>query len=219
MSQLGQYTCKNCRWVHVRIPMQEARFARRECFQCGAPAIGSNFYPTKSGEVPRGATLQSIVMRDQMQFIDVSIFTDLRRMRAFVRRGMMVRLARGIYATPADIDAHRGYLIEHVAQALRPGHLSYVSLEYRLSELSVISQVCMILTVATTGSSGLVHTRVGRIEFTHVDRMEDEIRTRCFEGDERPMPVASKLLAYEDLVNADRNLNMVDMEELAVSEE
>jgi hypothetical protein len=158
------------------------------------------------------------VIDDSPAFLDLEPFSDCWKMRRAVRAAGLVRVARGLYLHPGDIAAHRVWLLEHIAIAFRPANLVYLSFESHLSEWGAISQIPMLLTVATTGPSELVRTRHGRIEFTHVDGPRDEILARTIVGDPRPLRVASPRMAYEDLVRERRSLGLVDLEELEAVE-
>src|SRR6195256_4916314 len=90
-------------------------------------------------------------------------------MKRLADQGVLVRAARGVYVNPharsMPRDVRRGLI-----RFLRPREVTYVSLEYRLSEAGVISQIATALTCMTTGSPGRFDTPWGAIEFTHTDR-------------------------------------------------
>ena len=80
---------------------------------------------------------------------DKSRQKSLQRM---VNAGLLTRAAKGVYVNPAAASRRAGWVIEELAKALRPGQLSYVSLESILSEYGIISQIPMSrLSVMTTG--------------------------------------------------------------------
>ncbi len=127
---------------------------------------------------------------------------------------ILTRAARGLYVNPAASSKNR-WIAEEVAKALRPGCLSYVSLESILSEYGVISQIPMNrLTVMTTGARGLVETPYGTIEFTHTKRGVAEIVKRTLAAKGRPLRIATKQAAVRDLLRVGRNVNMMDPEAL-----
>lgn len=136
--------------------------------------------------------------------------TSLRR---FVRDGTLQRACRGVYVLPrARSDG--GHTVEHVAVALRRGHYSYVSLESALSEYGAISQVPLsVVTVVTTGRSGLVATTWGTIEFTHTKRSRSAVLAGIVDIG-RPLRFARARTALADLRRVGRNLHLVDLEEL-----
>lgn len=72
-------------------------------------------------------------------------------LQRMVADGLLQRVARGLYLNPAATSKNR-WIAEEIAKALRPGHLSYVSLESILSEYGAISQIPINrMTVMTTG--------------------------------------------------------------------
>ena len=100
-------------------------------------------------------------------------------------------------------------------KALRPGKLSYVSLESMLSEHGVISQIPLSrLTVMTTGAGGVHKTPFGTIEFTHTKRSVPDILERTVFIKGRPLRIAKKRAAVTDLLRVGRNTDMIDYEEL-----
>ena len=137
-------------------------------------------------------------------------------LQRMVADGLLVRAAKGVYVNPVA-RSRTGWIIEDVAKALRPGKLCYVSLESMLSEFGVISQVPVShITVMTTGASGLARTPYGDIEFTHTKRRVSDIVQCTLVAKGRPLRIATKQTAYRDLVRVGRNVNMVDLDELAV---
>ncbi len=128
--------------------------------------------------------------------------------------GLLVRAARGVYVFGPAATRHRGWMIEHVAQALRPGEFNYVSLESILSEYGVISQIPMDrLTVMTTGAKGTHQTPFGVIEFTHTRRSIPDLLDRTLAVEGRPLRIAKKQAAIQDLRRVGRNVDMMDMDE------
>lgn len=135
-------------------------------------------------------------------------------LQRMVADGILVRACKGIYVNPAA-RSRDGRLIEKVAQALRPGFFSYVSLETMLSEYGVISQIPVDrITLMTTGAKGTYQTPFGTIEFTHTKRRPAEIIKRTLPMPGRPLRVASKAAAIQDLVRAGRNTNMMIASEM-----
>jgi hypothetical protein len=107
---------------------------------------------------------------------------------------------------PTDV---RGGLIRF----LRPREISYVSLESRLSEAGIISQVTTALTCMTTGSPGRFDTPWGAIEFTHTDR-DIEQGTDVHVRDDGVLE-ADIERAARDLRRVGRNTQLIDEEALA----
>ena len=140
-----------------------------------------------------------------------SMDQSLKRM---VADGILQRAARGLYVNPVAASKNR-WIAEEVAKALRPGNLSYVSLESMLSEYGVISQIPINrMTVMTTGASGLIETPYGTIEFTHTKRSTAEIVRHTVVVKGRPLRIATKPAAIRDLLRVGRNVNMMDLQEL-----
>lgn len=136
-------------------------------------------------------------------------------LQRMVKDGILDRAARGIYVNASAASRNAGRLIEEVAKALRPGKFCYVSLESILSEYGVISQIPMSrLTVMTTGASGMHETPYGVIEFTHTKRSVPDVLNRTIFIKERPLRIAKKQAAAQDLLRIGRNTDMIDYEEL-----
>ena len=133
-------------------------------------------------------------------------------MKRLADQGVLARAARGVYVNPyarsipKDV---RGGLIRF----LRPRELTYVSLESRLSEAGVISQVATALTCMTTGSPGRFDTPWGAIEFTHTDRpiavgTDVHMREDC-------VLEATTERSARDLRRVGRNTGLIDEDTLA----
>jgi hypothetical protein len=133
-------------------------------------------------------------------------------MKRLADQGVLVRAARGVYVNPQarslPADVRRG-----LVRFLRPREVSYVSLEAKLSEAGVISQIATVLTCMTPGSPGRFDTPWGAVEFTHTDR-DIEVGTDVVVGDagtlEATIPTAAR-----DLRHVGRNLGLVDEGRLA----
>jgi len=129
-----------------------------------------------------------------------------------VRTGTLVRACRGVYVNP-HAQSFGSRVIEHVAQAMRPGAYSYVSLESLLSEFGAISQIPLDrLTVMTTGRKGVYKTPYGVIEFTHTRRPVREVLAHIRQVEGRPLRIASKKAAWRDLKRVGRNVQLVNQE-------
>lgn len=121
--------------------------------------------------------------------------------------GVLIRAARGIYVNPLARSLPsdpRSALVPF----LRPGEFSYLSLEARLSEAGVISQVATVLTCMTTGPSGKFDTPWGSIEFVHTDRPVTAQSGVEFAG--KDLPRASIERAWRDLKRVGCNVGLVD---------
>ena len=139
-------------------------------------------------------------------------------MKRLSDQGVLIRAARGVYINPTarsrPADMRRGLL-----RFLRPREINYVSLESKLSEAGVISQIATVLTCMTTGSRGRFETSWGTIEFTHTDR-EIEVGTDVVVQDDGTLEATIRT-AVRDLRRVGRNLDLIDEEILAeaISEE
>jgi hypothetical protein len=133
-------------------------------------------------------------------------------MKRLADQGVLTRAARGVYVNPyarsMPSDVRTGLI-----RFLRPGELTYVSLESRLSEVGAISQVTTALTCMTTGSPGRFDTPWGAIEFTHTDRAI-AIGIDVHAGDDGVLR-ATVERAARDLRRVGRNVNLIDEQTLA----
>ena len=137
-------------------------------------------------------------------------------LQRMVGDGLLIKAARGVYAYGLASPEHQRWRIEEVAQALRPGKLCYLSLESMLSEYGVISQIPVDrLTVMTEGAGGIHKTPFGVIEFTYTKRVVPDILDRTFSVEGRPLRLAKKWAAVQDLRRVGRNVDMMDPDELA----
>lgn len=133
-------------------------------------------------------------------------------MKRLSDQGVLVRAARGIYVNPnarsLPPDVRRG-----LVRFLRPREISYVSLEAKLSEAGVISQIATVLTCMTTGSPGRFDTPWGAVEFTHTDR-KIEVGTDVIVQDDGTLEATIRTAA-RDLRRVGRNLGLIDEAVLA----
>jgi predicted transcriptional regulator of viral defense system len=133
-------------------------------------------------------------------------------LQRLVKAGLLVRACRGVYVNPYA-HSFDSRVIERIAQALRPGEYTYISLESMLSEYGEISQIPVDrVTLMTTGRKGLYKTPYGVIEFTHTDRAVSDILTHINQVDGRPLRLADKATAWRDLKRVGRNTIMVNRE-------
>ncbi|AQP37154.1 MULTISPECIES: hypothetical protein [Vibrio] len=102
---------------------------------------------------------------------------------------------------------------DKLALSLREDELCYISFEDALSRWSVISQIPMVLILGTTGKSGLYKTRFGSIEFVHIPHCHEIILANTTEP-YYTIRLAKKFFAFEDLKWIDRNMHLIDYEEL-----
>lgn len=127
---------------------------------------------------------------------------------------LLIRACQGIYVNPAA-NNKGARVIEDVAKAMRPGCFSYVSLESMLSEYGVIAQIPLSrITIMTTGAHGTCATPFGTIEFTHTKRRVASILERSMHVQGRPLRIARKRAAVQDLLRVGRNAGMIDWDEV-----
>lgn len=129
-----------------------------------------------------------------------------------VKDGLLVHACRGVYVNP-HANSYDGYVIEHIAKALKRGAYNYISLESMLVEYGAISQMLLDrLTVMTTGRKGTVKTPYGVIEFTHTNRSVEDILNSVVTVESRPLRLATLETAWRDLKRVGRNTDMVNVE-------
>ena len=136
-----------------------------------------------------------------------------RLLGALANAGVLVRIVKGVYigATAKQI-AGLGFAGKLIG-AIRPGRMSYLSLEYALAEWGSMSQIPQRWTLMTTGRRGEFHTPIGTFEFTHTKRDPMEIVARTSTHPQLGAKLAHPDLALEDLRRTRRNLHLVDMED------
>ena len=144
-----------------------------------------------------------------MMFPDEQEKSLEKSLQRLVADGIVERVAKGVYVN-LTATSKNGYLIERIAIALRRDSFSYVSLESILSEYGVISQIPVShITIMTTGAKGLYKTPYGTIEFTHTKRRRAEIASRTLSAPNRPLRIATKAAAVQDLLRVGRNVNLL----------
>ncbi|CAK3543062.1 hypothetical protein [Vibrio crassostreae] len=102
---------------------------------------------------------------------------------------------------------------EHLILALRASNDCYISFEDALSRWGVISQIPMMMILATTGASGWYSTPFGRFEFIHVEHSSKQIEEQTVDTG-HPISIAKKEWAYKDLKEVKRNMHLIDYVEL-----
>lgn len=147
-------------------------------------------------------------------YFDESHATLRQSLVRHARSGIITHLCRGVYANLRSRNKPV-YSREATVPYLRPGNLTYVSLETVLSDWGIISQIPYVLTCMTNGRRGVFEMRIGTVEFTHFSRRSvDFLRTDLHWDKERRIWYASPALAWHDLKKANRNTGLVDKEAL-----
>lgn len=130
-------------------------------------------------------------------------------LQRFVKAGLLERAARSVYIFNYSKHKHSTSTIERIAIDLRRGFYNYVSAETALHEHGLISQIPQRLTVMTSGSSGLLKTKFGVIEFTHTKRTPISIYESTVEVG-RPLRLATEDAALRDLKRINRNTHLLE---------
>ena len=125
---------------------------------------------------------------------------------------VLKRAARGVFIYSRSKNPWT-HVAEELARTLRRGFHTYISLESALSEYGVISQIPMQLTLITTGRPGEFKTAFGTLEFVHTRRDPSDFVDRLVDVG-RPLRMANKELALEDLRRNNRNMHLVQEDEL-----
>lgn len=127
-----------------------------------------------------------------------------------VKKGLLRRVAKGLYEsriTPPDATT----AIYKIAKKLRPGVISYVSLESQLSASGLISQLPIDrLTLVTKGRSGVFKTPYGVIELTHSKKKLSHIAAQLNFDPSIQMYRATDQQALADLKDCNRNLGLLE---------
>ena len=103
-----------------------------------------------------------------------------------------------------------------MAARLRDNYFCYLSLESILSEAGVISQIPMgYITLMTNGRSGIINChKFGKIEFIHTKKPISILRSDIYYNNRYQLWCANVSLAYRDMTDTKRNLDLVDFEVL-----
>lgn len=126
------------------------------------------------------------------------------------KRGSLRRVARNLYEsviTPPDPITAPYKIIKK----MRPGVLTYVSLESQLSHTGHISQIVMDhFTLITKGRGGLFTTPYGTLEFIHTKKPISSIMPRLYFDPTIAMLRAQPEQAIADLKACRRNLHLLE---------
>ena len=108
--------------------------------------------------------------------------------------------------------------VGHIATFLRPGEVTYESLESAASQWGFISQIPLgRISCVTTGAEGLVDTRFGAIEFIHTDDDSNDVKRGILDRMPRNrLPIATEERCLHDLVSRKRSLELIDWDEVDV---
>ena len=134
--------------------------------------------------------------------------------KRLLSEGVLSRVARDGYFY--EFSHPRDSVIGRIAVFLRPGELTYESLESAASQWGVISQIPLDRIMCVTGgAAGEVRTRFGVIDYEHTDEgaslIVDEIADR---EPRNALPIASKERCISDLLKYGRSVELIDWEEV-----
>lgn len=130
-------------------------------------------------------------------------------------KGLLTGLCKGYYIYQKANEC-RGYELFRLAAHLREGCLCYLSLENVLSEAGIISQIPVnYAAFMTNGRSGKIKcSNFGTIEFIHTKKDINALAKYLIYDKEYRIWKASVPLAYRDMLNTKRPLDLIDEEAL-----
>ncbi len=130
-----------------------------------------------------------------------------------VKKGILVRLCLGYYLYP-KAPYQKGYELYNLATILRKNNFCYLSLESILSEAGIISQIPInTITVMTNGRRGKINCgKFGTIEFIHTKKDINSIAKQLVYDRNYQIWKASPKLAYQDMLDTKRPLDLIDKE-------
>lgn len=140
--------------------------------------------------------------------------TFYRALKIHEKNGLIRQLAHGVWYNPEARSIPEEAAC-HAVSWLRPLSFNVLSLETVLSECGAISQMPSALTLVTDGPSHRFDTALGTIEFVHSSALKATDDDNYHFDERRQLWVASPEQAYRDLKRSGRNLNLVDVAELA----
>lgn len=124
------------------------------------------------------------------------------------KSGVIKRVSKGVYMTPRATSMPR-YALESLVKYIRSRELNYLSLESKLSEEGLVSQIPNRLTFMSTGRTQTFKTPLGIIEFVHTKKDPSEILKDVEFDKERNIYVATQEKALKDLKRTRRSLDLV----------
>lgn len=129
------------------------------------------------------------------------------------KNGLLRRVCRGLYLYP-KVEYPAGLILYHAAARLRAHEFNYISLESALSDAGVISQIPMNwITLMSSGRSYIFDCGTfGHIEFIHTKKSPDQVASQISYDSRCHLWRASVALALRDMVQARRDMDLVDWE-------
>lgn len=129
------------------------------------------------------------------------------------KNGLLRRVCRGLYLYP-KVEFPAGLVLYHAAARLRASDFNYLSLESVLSDAGVISQIPMNwITLMSSGRSYIFGCgNFGHVEFIHTKKSPEQVESQISYDPRCRLWRASVDLALRDMVQARRNMDLVDRE-------
>lgn len=129
------------------------------------------------------------------------------------QKGLLQRVCRGLYLYP-NVNYPAGLILYKAAAKLRAKEFNYISLESSLSDVGVISQIPMNwITLMSSGRSYTFNCGdFGHIEFIHTKKTIDKVAPQLKYDERCGLWRADVALALQDMVDARRNMDLVDLE-------
>ena len=128
-------------------------------------------------------------------------------------KGILSHICKGYYLYQ-KANYERGYELFQLAAHLREGCFCYLSLENILSEAGIISQIPLnYASFMTNGRSGKINCgNFGIIEFVHTKKNISALSEHLVYERKSKIWKADVCLAYKDMVNAKRPLDLINEE-------
>lgn len=125
-----------------------------------------------------------------------------------VKNNIIQKCSRGVYANPRGRKPF--FCLESLAGVLRDNTTFYLSLEARLSEAGLISQIPNRLTFISQGRSQVFMTPYGIIEFVHTTRKAEAFLQGCFFDTDRKIYIAQEEQAVMDIYRHNRSVDLYE---------
>ncbi|MDR2080676.1 MAG: hypothetical protein LBP54_02160 [Campylobacteraceae bacterium] len=138
-------------------------------------------------------------------------------LKRHTKSGIIINVCRGFYANPRA-RSKPNFALPKLAHILRAREVFYLSYEAALSDYGIISQMPNRLTFATTGRSGEYDTPYGILEFTHSSRNPATFLENCIYDEDYGLYYANPRKAVRDALRANRNIGLIDFDELEETE-
>lgn len=126
------------------------------------------------------------------------------------KNGIIAQCSKGVYMNPRTKKPP--FYLEALAGILRDNATFYLSLESRLSEEGLISQIPNRLTFISQGRSQIFKTPCGLIEFVHSQKKAKDFLKSCFFDKDRKIYIASQEQAIKDIYKHNRSVDLYEEE-------